>query len=119
MLDQLNEEALQTVIDAVVPLKKKQGDTVIQQGEDGDNFYILESGQLECKKLEAEKEIKLKNYNPGETFGELSLLYNAPQAASISVLSEECELFSLDRVTFNSILRQHTLQQPYDNQKIV
>jgi cAMP-dependent protein kinase regulator len=51
----------------------------------------------------------LKKYNPGETFGELSLLYNAPQAASISVLSEQCELFSLDRVTFNSILREYAL----------
>jgi len=49
----------------------------------------------------------LKEYNPGETFGELSLLYNTPQAASISVLSEECGLFSLDRVTFNIILRQY------------
>jgi cAMP-dependent protein kinase regulator len=51
MLDQLNADALQTVIDAIVPLKKKCGDTVIKQGEDGDNFYILESGQLECKKV--------------------------------------------------------------------
>lgn len=109
MLDQINEEALQTVIDAVVPIKKIQGETVIKQGEDGDNFYILESGQLECKKVDADKEIKLKKYNPGETFGELSLLYNAPQAASISVLSEQCELFSLDRVTFNSILREYAL----------
>ena len=105
MLDQLDTDALQTVIDAIVPLKKKCGETVIKQGEDGDNFYILESGQLECKKMQADQEIQLKVYNPGESFGEQSLLYNAPRAASISVLSNECELFSLDRVTFNSILR--------------
>ena len=44
MLDQLAENEMQTLIDSIVPIKKKFGETVIKEGEDGDNFYILESG---------------------------------------------------------------------------
>jgi len=51
-------------------------------------------------------ETHLKVYNPGESFGELALLYNVPRAATITVKSDECELFSLDRSTFNSIVKE-------------
>ena len=44
----------------------------------------------------------LKDYQPGEVFGELCLLYNTPRAASI-VATSDCVLFSLDRKTFNHI----------------
>jgi len=42
---------------------------------------------------------------PGETFGELALLYNAPRAATIVCKSATAELWSLDRNTFNHILK--------------
>jgi len=35
-------------------------------------------------------------YGPGEAFGELALLYNAPRAATITAASA-CLLFALDR----------------------
>ena len=38
----------------------------------------------------------LKVYYPGESFGELALLYNAPRAASIQSKTESI-LFALDR----------------------
>jgi cAMP-dependent protein kinase regulator len=38
----------------------------------------------------------LKEYNPGEAFGELSLLYNAPRAATIKAKTE-ADLWMLDR----------------------
>lgn len=41
---------------------------------------------------------------PGESFGELALLYNAPRAATITAKTD-CELWSLERMTFNSIIK--------------
>jgi cAMP-dependent protein kinase regulator len=38
----------------------------------------------------------LRKYIPGEVFGELALLYNAPRAASI-IADNECLLYELDR----------------------
>ena len=58
---------------------------MIKQGEDGDVLYLIELGTLECTRSmkKGEKPTKLKNYKPGEAFGELALLYNAPRAANI------------------------------------
>ena len=47
----------------------------------------------------------LKNYEQGEAFGELALLYNAPRAASITTTSDESVLYALDRMTFNFIVK--------------
>ena len=55
---------------------------------------------LECWKQYAQKDkpkpVMVKSYVPGESFGELALLYNAPRAASIRAVSN-CVLFALDR----------------------
>lgn len=47
---------------------------------------------------------------PGEAFGELALLYNAPRAASI-VAIEPSELWALDRRTFNHIVKDSAQQK--------
>lgn len=46
----------------------------------------------------------MKKYSSGEAFGELSLLYNAPRAATITA-NEPCILWKLDRETFNHIVK--------------
>ena len=52
----------------------------------------------------------LKIYHPGESFGELSLLYNAPRAASIQAKTD-CVLWALDRETFNNIVKDAAMKR--------
>lgn len=50
---------------------------------------------------------------PGESFGELALLYNAPRAATIKVKTAAV-LFCLDRATFNNIVKFATVEIYYN-----
>jgi cAMP-dependent protein kinase regulator len=108
MFSTLNPKDKKKILDAVLPMTKKAGDVIIKQGDDGDNFYLVEQGTLTCTKLinpDDKEETFLKEYVPGESFGELALLYNAPRAATIVCKSATCELWSLDRNTFNHIIK--------------
>ena len=69
-------------------------------------MYVLESGSLECSKVfkPGQPATVLKTYVPGEGFGELALLYNAPRAATITA-TEESVCWRLDRGTFNHIVK--------------
>ena len=100
------------VIDAMEVKNVKAGEWVIKQGEDGNELYVVDSGQLECYKQfnKTEEPKLLKTYLPGESFGELALLYNAPRAASIKAIKDSV-LFALDRDTFNNIVKDSAIKR--------
>ena len=87
-------------------IRFKAGDYVINQGEDGDVLYFVDEGELDCYKIfkKGDNPTYLKTYYPSESFGELALLYNTPRAASIKCKTDSI-LYSLDRDTFNNIVK--------------
>lgn len=112
MFSALDEKEKQIIIDAMEVKEFRSGDIVIQQGDSGDVLYVIDEGKLECSKIFSGKSSPtfLKYYNPGESFGELALLYNVPRAATIKAL-QNCILFSLDRECFNSIVKQAAINK--------
>ena len=68
-------------------------------------LYIVETGSLSCHKIIDGQSKHLKDYAPGDVFGELALLYNAPRAATIRAESDG-QLWVLDRGTFNNIVKE-------------
>jgi len=81
------------------------GDVVIKEGEEGKKFYIVESGTFTGVKKGAED--KALVYNPGEFFGELALLKDAPRAATVTAETEG-ELLVLDRGAFKRLFAGST-----------
>lgn len=88
-------------------IRPHKEDKVITEGDDGDCLFVIDSGTYKCTKVFAgnTEPTHLKTYEPGEAFGELSLLYNAPRAATIAAESDDGLLYSLDRNTFNHIVK--------------
>lgn len=89
----------------------KKDEWIIRQGADGDDFYILQRGKANCylKIGDGDRRVEkhVKTYGPGESFGELALMYNCPRAASIQAVSD-VSVWALDRQTFRSVLMQLT-----------
>lgn len=54
---------------------------------------------------------KVNHYGPGGAFGELALMHNAPRAATVVATSPTATLWALDRITFRSILINHTARK--------
>eukprot|EP01083_Nonionella_stella_P212076 766226_1 len=105
----LPDETMETVVNAMFEVKKSAGSTIITQGEDGDNFYVLESGICDCylNKPQGKEPLLVKTYEHGESFGELALMYNAPRAASIKARTDVV-MWAMDRLTFRRVMMDTT-----------
>lgn len=103
----LEAKDLSIVIDCMEEKNFKSGENVITQGESGDCLFIVETGDLNCYKTftKGDNEKLVKTYGPGDSFGELALLYNAPRAATVRANSN-CILWTVDRETFNHIVKE-------------
>ncbi|KAH8371015.1 hypothetical protein KR093_005933 [Drosophila rubida] len=95
----LEKEQMNQVLDAMFERKVQPGDFIIRQGDDGDNFYVIESGIY--KVYINDKHIS--TYNHTGLFGELALLYNMPRAATVQAETSGL-LWAMDRQTFRRIL---------------
>jgi len=106
MFSALDTKELHIVVDAIEEVAGGSGDPIIVEGDAGDCMFVLESGTLDCTKVFAgnTEPTFLKTYQPGEGFGELALLYNAPRAATITSKSDYV-CWKLDRDTFNNIVK--------------
>merc|ERR1711990_1219317 len=99
LLNRLDQEQLQTILDAMEERNVTEGDVVIQQGDDGDNFYIIEKGNYDI----VIGGNRVGAYEGTGSFGELALMYNTPRAATITATTKGT-LWSLDRQTFRQII---------------
>jgi MFS family permease len=76
-------------------LRVPSGFAVIRQGDEGDRFYILESGRVQV----VVDGSPVGELEAGDCFGEVALLRDVPRTASIIAL-EDCLLQSLTREDF-------------------
>lgn len=100
----LTDDAVFEVIDAMASKSVEVGSNVIVQGQDGDNFYIVDEGNLDVYVKRGDSDAcKVLELGPGGMFGELALLYNAPRAATVTATTA-VELWYLDQASFQIML---------------
>jgi len=87
----------------------KAGDVIIKQGDDGDYYYVIKSG--ECKVTRTSKtgsELTLATLKGGDAFGEEALLSDAKRNANI-VMATDGILMRLSKEDFNELLKDPML----------
>lgn len=76
------------------------GEVVIQQGETGDAFYVVNSGSFSFT-VDGQK---VGACSGGHSFGELALLFNAPRAATVTCEQAGSSVWQLPRLNFRKIV---------------
>ena len=75
------------------------GKTVIEQGEAGESFYVIVTGELEVK----ENGHLLRTLSDGDSFGEIALLRDVPRTTTVRARTP-VSLYALDRRHFVPIV---------------
>jgi CRP-like cAMP-binding protein len=91
-------------------LRVKQGDVVIREGDEGDYYYVIESGRFQVERLVGGAKLVLAELRSGDAFGEEALVSDAKRNATVAALTDG-ELLRLARIHFNELLREPLLRR--------
>ncbi len=85
--------------------KKIPANTALfQEGDRGEEMYIIQSGKVKISKRIRGVEKTLATLDKGEFFGEMAILNDKPRSATAETL-EDCEMLVIDRKTFDALIR--------------
>lgn len=83
------------------------GEVVVMEGEIGSSLYQLVAGIVEVlKEKPQEPPFQVANLNPGDVFGEMSMLTNSERSATVQAVSE-CLLLEVSRTDLSPLLKNN------------
>jgi Cyclic nucleotide-binding domain len=102
----LAEPALSETQRHIRTLRFPAGETVVREGDSADRFYIIKEGEVAVTRRDrAGREAALATLGPGQFFGEMGLLEDAPRTASVHAKTD-LEVLALDREAFRRVVEQ-------------
>ncbi len=108
LFSEMDENEVAGIRAIMQEMKFEPGQIIIREGEPGDLFYVITEGQADVIIRDADgSDIVLHKAGPGEFFGELSMLTNAPRSARVRAIDDVTTL-ALERAEFFEFLRAHT-----------
>ncbi len=78
--------------------------TLFQEGDRGEEMYIIQTGKVKISKRIRGVEKTLATLEKGEFFGEMAILNDKPRSATAETL-EDCDMLVIDRKTFDALIR--------------
>ena len=99
----LSEHQIMLLTQRVVQKNYRKGQIIIKQGESGDAFYVVGSGEAQVivEHPNGWKEL-VGVLKPGDSFGEVSLIDNTPRNATVRA-GEDMKMFELGKDDFASL----------------
>ncbi|RXN31507.1 COP9 signalosome complex subunit 1 [Labeo rohita] len=112
----LDDNERSDIFDAMFSVTYIAGETVIQQGDEGDNFYVIDQGEMD---VYVNNEW-VTSIGEGGSFGELALIYGTPRAATVRAKTN-VKLWGIDRDSYRRILMGSAavLQRRSENEEFV
>ena len=81
----------------------QKGDIIFCEHEPGDTFYLIQSGRVQIVKIMDDIEKIIDILNPGEIFGEMAILEEAPRSASAIAL-DQVKALEFNRENFDVLM---------------
>ena len=92
------------IAEALEEVQYPAGFVIVRQGEAGDTFFIIASGEVRCTiKGESDEEVEVARYTTGNYFGERALVNNEKRAATVTAVTAVTCLY-LNREAFATLL---------------
>ena len=91
-------------------VRTPRGETVVREGDEGDYYYVIESGRFQVGRLVGGAEVVLAELKSGDAFGEEALVSEAKRNATVTALTDG-QLLRLNRAHFNELLREPLLRR--------
>src|SRR2546425_5252912 len=84
---ELSPDALEKISGLMVKVSYKAGDTIFLANEPGDALYVVDSGSVRIWMRDGDaNEVTLSELEPGDFFGEMSVLDGGKRSASATAL---------------------------------
>ena len=96
---------IKELLDRMETVNVHKGDTIVQQGEAGDSFYVLTDGEAQVTRT-----IELAQLKAGASFGEESLVSGGQRNASITMMTDGV-LMKLSKQDFDHLLKEPMLNR--------
>lgn len=107
LFDGLPDTTLNKFADSLTRVHYKQGDKIIEKGDIGNIFYIIEQGKVKVHDIGIGDSQQVDSIlEPGDSFGERALITGEPRAASITAVSDQVTLLVMNRATFEETIGQ-------------
>jgi putative ABC transport system ATP-binding protein len=103
LFSDLQTSTLSEVADKMMVEEAQAGDIVIRQGDPGEQFYLIRSGQVEVIVEDAGKSRTVAELGEGQYFGEAALLRDEPRNATI-VARTKSVFYTLGKADFKDVL---------------
>jgi rhodanese-related sulfurtransferase len=87
-----------------------RGDLVVREGDEGDYYYVVESGRFQVERLVGGAKVLLAELKSGDAFGEEALVSEAKRNATVVSLGDGV-LLRLAKEEFNALLREPLLKR--------
>jgi CRP-like cAMP-binding protein len=81
-----------------------KGDIIFCEYEPGDSFYLIQEGRVQISKILGEIEKTIDILRPGEIFGEMAILEEAPRSANAIAL-DRVKALEFNRENFEILMR--------------
>jgi signal transduction histidine kinase len=99
----LSEKDLEQLYEMAETVLIPAGELVMREGDPSDSLYVVLEGQLEVITRQGSQDVLLAVYGPGQFFGEMALLEQAPRSASVRTLRES-RLLVISQAEFSTLL---------------